>query len=76
MLVKVAFNERLFRFREEDEKELLLYNLRCGDIYFLLGDARRMILELRDKNIIEVDLENNIAKSLLLLEMVKSYETL
>ena len=70
MLVKVTFNNKVFRCREEDEDELLLYNLRCGDMFFLSGEAKELLLKLQRANLIEVDSNNNIVKLLILLNAI------
>lgn len=70
MLVKVVFNKKLFKFREEDEKYLLLYNLRCGDIFYITGNAKKILLNLNEKIEMNVDTEDDIVRVLLLLKII------
>ncbi len=58
MLVIVEFNYRLFRFREEDENRILIYNLRKGSIYFLTGEMKELICKFKNNKRVLVNQED------------------
>ena len=72
MLETVKFNKVLYRYREEDDKTLLLYNLRNGAIYFLTGEANSVVQKFNDNELIEVSDDNKIIQFLKMINVIEN----
>lgn len=61
MLEKLKFNSKLFRYRNENDEQLLLYNVKYGQIYLIKGKAKKFILsyiEKQQKNDKQLSIDN------------------
>lgn len=61
MLEKLKFNSKLFRYRNENDEQLLLYNVKYGQIYLIKGKAKKIILsyiEKQQKNDKQLSIDN------------------
>lgn len=77
MLVVVCFNYKEYRFREENEEFVLIYNVRKGTILFLTGWVKERIKEFIYKKSIDVDLKDGrinylVENNILLVEGKKN----
>lgn len=70
MLEIVNFNKRLYRYREEDEETLLLYNLRNGNMYFLTGTSKELLQKFENVLKMEVDGDNKIIQFFRLIHVL------
>jgi hypothetical protein len=75
MLEVVEFNKKLYRYREEDKDTLILYNLRTGDMHFVIGSAKIMLQRFESEDNIEVSLDEKLIQYLKLIKVLKAKET-
>ena len=50
MLEKLSLNVKDYRFRNEDENRLLIYNVRTAEMIFVIGKAKQYIEDLLSTN--------------------------
>ena len=51
MLEKLEFNSNLYRYRLENDEQLLLYNVTNGQIYMIKGNSKKFLLDkINNKN--------------------------
>lgn len=73
MLEKLEFNCNLYRYRLENDEQLLLYNVKSGQIYIIKGNPQKFLLDkINNKNqniiienkYIEFFIKNNVLEVL------------
>lgn len=72
MLEVVSFNNKLYRFRKEDEDTMLLYNLLSGEMYFIKGRGKDILLSMDKGKSTELDSEDKIVKFLKCINAISS----
>lgn len=50
MLEKLSLNVKDYRFRNEDENRLLIYNVRTAEMIFVIGKVKQYIEDLLSTN--------------------------
>lgn len=56
MLEKLSLNVKDYRFRNEDENRLLIYNVRTAEMIFVIGKFKQYIEDLLSTNSTDITL--------------------
>lgn len=62
MLVEVIFNHDSYKYRTENEDKLLLYNPRTGNLFFITGNSKELLLKIINRQVCSVDESNKYIK--------------